>query len=147
MPCAALSPESSRARSVAWAALIYGIYFIGAGVVAVELWYQSSDSLTRTPVWPRDLPPAILIGTGLVLVVTSIGLLRLQAWARTFLEAYAWLGIVLVPLTRVASLTEFGRDWGARDFVFGLVLTLGQFIAMCVVLHFLRSSSVRDAVR
>jgi hypothetical protein len=140
-----LSPVSSRVRNVAWAVLIYGLYLSGAGVSAVELWYFGYP-LARPRVWPLNLPPAILVGTGLVLVVTSIGLLRCRNWARNFLEAYAWLGIVLVPLTSITPLIELARNWGLRDALFAFLWTVGQLIAMCFVLHLLRSSPVRDAV-
>ena len=143
---AALSPVSSRVRNVAWAVLIYGLYLSGAGVSAVVLWYQSVYPLARPRAWPLDLPPAILVGTGLVLVVTSIGLLRFRNWARSFLEAYAWLGIVLVPLTSITPLIELARNWGLREALFAFVWTVGQLIAMCFVLHLLRSSPVRDTV-
>lgn len=143
---AALSPVSSRVRTVAWAALTYGLYLSGAGVSAVVLWYQSSYPLGRPRVWPLNLPPAILVGTGLVLVVTSIGLLRSRNWARSFLEAYAWLGIVLIPLTSMSPLIELVRNWGLREALFAFVWTVGQLIAMYFVLHLLRSSPVRDAV-
>jgi hypothetical protein len=143
---AAVNPVSSRVRNVAWAVLIYGLYLSGGGVTAVELWYFGYP-LERPRVWPLNLPPAILVGTGLVLVVTSIGLLRSRNWARSFLEAYAWLGIVLVPLTSIAPLIELARNWGLREALFAFVWTVGQLIGMCFVLHLLRSSPVRDRVR
>jgi len=81
------------------------------------------------------------------LVVTSTKLLKLREWARSALEAYALLGIVLVPLSSIGPLIELAQKWSLRDAVFGLVWSIGQVIAISVFFVLVRSDSTREAVR
>jgi hypothetical protein len=144
-----LTSGKSRVRKIAWVILAYGVYLGAAGTIGIFMRLHAIDPLStggRPRVWPLGLAPGILIGAGIISVVAGIGLLRLRAWARSAVEAYAWLGVVLIPITSVEPLFELVQNWGLRDSLFALIWLLAQMVAVCVLLVLLRSEAARRAV-
>jgi hypothetical protein len=63
------------------------------------------DATRNDPAWFGYTIVSLTIGwiMGLVLLVSSIGALMLKEWARKGMLAYAWIAIVMVPITLVVN--------------------------------------------
>jgi hypothetical protein len=91
---------------------------------------------------------------GLLLLIGSIGSLMLKEWARKCMLAYAWIGLVMVPISYAVNLlwlnekmraATAGQPGAAISQMLGMILPALGLILPIFILIFMSRPHVKDA--
>jgi hypothetical protein len=90
--------------------------------------------------WPSLGAATMMVAGGLLLAAVGVQLIRRRLWARPALEALSWAGLALVSVLGAFNLGSMLWEQRALQFSLALFVLLGHFIAIVLLLVWLRSS-------
>lgn len=141
----------SNVRRIGFAIAFYGLYLAVMGIGGIILHIQyglRGGGLARViEPWSLAVGETGLLGIGLFLALSGVGLARLRPWARSALEFFLWGGIFVAFLGGIALLiSSIGRISQGR-IAFASTVTLAHLVAMGILLAWIRSERVRTLLR